>query len=160
MDTNPAPGAQPHQNQLESSASRIAREREEHLEEAKRILPFDVRFVDVALGGIRTTCSSFRDLLGDAPEPASTNCWLWLAEYAPAPTRVPPQWPHWTLWQPTDGHCGAEPHNIPGIGPCDRNQFNGDEARPPVAVGHGQLHHLGRLTRDQGRSYPRVGSLS
>jgi lysozyme len=69
-----------------------------------------------------------RELLGDAPEPVLTHCWLWFAEYAPTPTRLPSQWPSWTLWQYTDGENGPEPHNVDGIGPCDRSQFAGDAA--------------------------------
>jgi lysozyme len=67
-----------------------------------------------------------REQLGSAAESVLTNCWLWLAEYGPAPARMPPQWSSWTLWQYTDGHAGPAPHAVAGIGPCDRNQFNGD----------------------------------
>jgi lysozyme len=69
-----------------------------------------------------------REHLGDAAEPVLTNCWLWFAEYAPTPNRMPPQWPSWTLWQYTDGRSGPGPRSVAGIGPCDRDRFNGDLA--------------------------------
>jgi lysozyme len=69
-----------------------------------------------------------REQLGAAAEPVLTNCWLWVAQYASAPTRVPPQWPKWTFWQYTDGQNGLSPHTVAGIGTCDRDRFNGDMA--------------------------------
>lgn len=56
------------------------------------------------------------------------KCGLWYARYAPAPIGVPHLWRDWTLWQYTDGKDGPEPHSVPGIGPCDRDTFNGSEA--------------------------------
>ncbi len=53
-----------------------------------------------------------------------SNCWLWLARYGAAPV-VPPPWSQWTLWQYTDGNVGDQPHTVDGVGPCDREQFNG-----------------------------------
>jgi len=38
---------------------------------------------------------------------------------------VPPTWKKWTLWQYTDGGVGPRPHAEDGIGPCDRDVFNG-----------------------------------
>jgi lysozyme len=67
-----------------------------------------------------------REALGDATETELTNCWLWHAEYATRPARLPPQWTTWTMWQYTDGESGQTPRTVPGIGPCDRDQFNGD----------------------------------
>jgi lysozyme len=69
-----------------------------------------------------------RGMLGDAPDPVLTQCWLWLAEYAPIPTRAPRQWTRWTLWQYTDGKSGPQPRSVDGIGPCGRDQFAGDLA--------------------------------
>lgn len=54
-----------------------------------------------------------------------SQCFLWIAQYTVAPTRIPPTWPTWTLWQYTDGVEGPEPHFVDGIGLCDRDQFNG-----------------------------------
>jgi len=58
--------------------------------------------------------------------PNLPDCPLWWARYAPQPAGIPPTWSTWTLWQYTDGAHGNPPHNIDGIGPCDRDQFNGD----------------------------------
>jgi lysozyme len=53
-----------------------------------------------------------------------SQCWLWIAQYAVAP-HLPKAWTEWTLWQYTDGGAGPEPHSVPGVGRCDRDQFNG-----------------------------------
>lgn len=63
----------------------------------------------------------------DPSQTELSRCWLWIAQYGPAPL-IPKIWPTWTLWQYTDGAAGPEPHEIPGIGRCDRDQFNGSEA--------------------------------
>ena len=57
-----------------------------------------------------------------------SGCPLWYARFAPEPKGVPPLWPAWTLWQYTDGASGPEPHEVDGVGPCDRDLFNGTEA--------------------------------
>ncbi|WKE64262.1 glycoside hydrolase family 25 protein [Gallaecimonas kandeliae] len=57
-----------------------------------------------------------------------SKCWLWLAQYSQAPL-IPKAWESWTLWQYTDGAYGPEPHQVPGIGRCDRDQFNGTQAQ-------------------------------
>lgn len=31
----------------------------------------------------------------------------------------------WTLWQYTDGHHGNAPFQVDGVGPCDRDQYQG-----------------------------------
>jgi lysozyme len=56
-----------------------------------------------------------------------SKCWLWLAQYGSTP-RIPPVWDRWTLWQYTDGAQGPTPHEVDGIGRCDRDQFNGTQA--------------------------------
>ncbi len=66
-----------------------------------------------------------KDLLGADTDPVLGNCWLWLAQFGPTPV-VPVNWATWTMWQYTDGALGPEPHEVPGIGRCDRDQFNGD----------------------------------
>jgi lysozyme len=68
-----------------------------------------------------------KELLGSAPDPVLSNCWLWLAQYGPTAV-LPPGWNSWTLWQYTDGAAGPEPHEIPGFGHCDRDLFNGTAA--------------------------------
>lgn len=69
----------------------------------------------------------FKELLGTQTDPTIANCWLWLAQYGPTPV-IPSTWHSWTFWQYTDGANGPEPHSVPGIGPCDRDQFNGTKA--------------------------------
>lgn len=51
-------------------------------------------------------------------------CWLWWAQYGPTPG-IPPAWTDWTLWQYTDGHHGNPPFEVDGVGPCDRDQYQG-----------------------------------
>jgi lysozyme len=63
-------------------------------------------------------------MLGHIPD--LPDCPLWWARYAPAPAGIPNTWPTWTLWQYTDGAHGNQPHTVDGVGPCDRDQFNGD----------------------------------
>lgn len=53
-----------------------------------------------------------------------SKCWLWYARYGAQPL-IPKAWSHWTLWQYTDGAAGQEPHEVPGVGRCDRDMFNG-----------------------------------
>lgn len=65
--------------------------------------------------------------LGTAVDPVLKNCWFWLAQYGPTAV-VPPCWSKWTLWQYTDGGVGPVPHDVKGIGRCDRNVFNGTTA--------------------------------
>jgi lysozyme len=70
--------------------------------------------------------SLIKEKLSNKPiDPILSQCFLWLAQYGPAPTRIPQTWPTWTLWQYTDGNVGPEPHWVDGIGFCDRDQFNG-----------------------------------
>lgn len=68
-----------------------------------------------------------KQLLGTGSDPILAQCWFWLAQYGPTPV-VPPNWPSWTLWQYTDGAFGPPPHSVRGIGRCDRDMYNGDEA--------------------------------
>jgi lysozyme len=65
-----------------------------------------------------------KTLIGSVTDPVLVNCWLWIAQYASAPV-IPHGWSKWTMWQYTDGIHGPEPHTIDGIGPCDRDTFNG-----------------------------------
>jgi lysozyme len=67
-----------------------------------------------------------KEQLGGQPvDPILSQCFLWLAQYANQPNNIPPTWLSWTLWQYTDGVAGPGPHSVDGIGPCDRDQFNG-----------------------------------
>jgi lysozyme len=70
--------------------------------------------------------SLIKEQLGGKPaDPVLSQCFLWLAQYGPAPTHIPATWPTWTMWQYTDGNMGPQPHSVDGIGNCDRDQFNG-----------------------------------
>ena len=69
-----------------------------------------------------------KQLLGSNKDPVIANCWFWLAQYGPTPV-VPINWETWTMWQYTDGAMGPTPHNVAGIGRCDRDKFNGTEAQ-------------------------------
>ena len=62
---------------------------------------------------------------GKPPDPVLSQCFLWIAQYAPAPTNIPATWPTFTFWQYTDGNVGPQPHSVDGIGKCDRDRFNG-----------------------------------
>jgi lysozyme len=74
--------------------------------------------------------SLIKEKLANKPvDPILSQCFLWIAQYGPAPTGIPPTWPTWTLWQYTDGNVGPEPRSVDGIGACDRDQFNGSLAR-------------------------------
>jgi lysozyme len=68
-----------------------------------------------------------KELLGIGSDPVLAQCWFWLAQYGPTPV-VPRNWPKWTMWQYTDGGFGPPPHEVAGIGRCDRDKFNGTEA--------------------------------
>jgi lysozyme len=69
-----------------------------------------------------------KQLLGNGHDPILSKCWFWLAQYGPTAV-VPPNWPTWTMWQYTDGVIGPAPHEVPGIGRCDRDKFNGDQTQ-------------------------------
>jgi hypothetical protein len=71
--------------------------------------------------------SYLKQLLGASQDPILGECWLWIAQYGPT-VRVPPAWKLWTMWQYTDGAVGPGPHELAGIGRCDRDRFNGDLA--------------------------------
>jgi lysozyme len=68
-----------------------------------------------------------KHLLGGSTDPVLANCWFWLAQYGPTAV-VPANWSTWTMWQYTDGAQGPKPHEVPGIGRCDRDKFNGVSA--------------------------------
>ncbi|HZU97850.1 MAG TPA: GH25 family lysozyme [Planctomycetota bacterium] len=44
---------------------------------------------------------------------------LWVADYGPSRPAMPNGWRSWVMWQFTDHQ------NVPGVGPCDANVFNG-----------------------------------
>ncbi len=67
-----------------------------------------------------------KSLLAGQTDVVLANCWFWLSQYGEMPV-VPANWKTWTLWQYTDGAMGPQPHDVPGVGRCDRNRFNGSE---------------------------------
>jgi lysozyme len=69
-----------------------------------------------------------KELLGSQTDPVLSKCWFWLAQYGPTPV-VPANWSTWTMWQYTDGAAGPPPHQVDGVGHCDRDTFNGDLAQ-------------------------------
>lgn len=69
-----------------------------------------------------------REQLGNSADPVLQACWLWWAQYGPLAPVIPANWATWTLWQYTDGHNGnpqLAPFTVAGIGPCDRDQYQG-----------------------------------
>jgi lysozyme len=67
-----------------------------------------------------------RYALGLEPSPVLAQCSLWYARYAESPIGIPAQvWSQYALWQYTNGAKGPLPHEVPGIGRCDRSMFNG-----------------------------------
>jgi lysozyme len=65
-----------------------------------------------------------KEQLNSRTDDLLSKCPLWISQYGARPV-VPVGWKKYVLWQYTDGHGGPEPHMVAGIGPCDRNQFNG-----------------------------------
>jgi lysozyme len=68
-----------------------------------------------------------KNLLKSRKDLVLRKCWFWLAQYGPKAV-VPVTWDYWTMWQYTDGSKGPQPRTVGGIGPCDRNKFNGTVA--------------------------------
>ncbi|HVZ41075.1 MAG TPA: glycoside hydrolase family 25 protein [Candidatus Kapabacteria bacterium] len=71
--------------------------------------------------------SYIKELLGSSQNATLANCWFWLAQYGSTAV-VPANWSTWTMWQYTDGVNGPTPHSVNGVGNCDRDKFNGDDA--------------------------------
>jgi lysozyme len=78
--------------------------------------------------GVYSGESFINDRLGDKTDTVLKECFLWIAKFSAARPKVPPAFPFLTLWQYTDGSAGPQPHTVPGVGRCDRDKFNGDEA--------------------------------
>jgi len=66
--------------------------------------------------------------LGSGVDPVLKNCAFWVIQYADHPSDIPLTFGKtFALWQYTNGEVGPEPHEAPGIGPCFRDRFNGEE---------------------------------
>ncbi|RXF67543.1 glycoside hydrolase family 25 protein [Hansschlegelia zhihuaiae] len=70
-----------------------------------------------------------RERMADVAQSPLAKCALWYARFADEPRGVPALWRRWTFWQYTDGRSGPEPREVEGLGPVDRDLFNGDEAQ-------------------------------
>jgi GH25 family lysozyme M1 (1,4-beta-N-acetylmuramidase) len=78
-----------------------------------------------ATQGTQYSDPNIRSIDRTAKDPSLSNCWFWLSQYGSTAV-VPPNWKGWTLWQYTDRGLGPEPHEVPGIGRCDRDKSSGD----------------------------------
>jgi lysozyme len=76
--------------------------------------------------GLYSGQAFLRNKLGSNTTTVLKNCFLWIARYSSELPIVPPAFPAFTFWQYTDGNAGDQPHQVPGIGRCDRDKFNGD----------------------------------
>ncbi len=67
-------------------------------------------------------------------DPILKNCPLWYARYRSQPVGIPTDtWPHFILWQYTDGSLGPSPHAFPGLDAGDRDCYAGTEAQLKAA---------------------------
>ncbi len=72
--------------------------------------------------------SYLRQELAGKPDELLTRCPLWVSDYREHQgPEIPAAWSTWSLWQYTDGRNGNHPRELGGIGPVDRNIFNGSE---------------------------------
>ena len=74
--------------------------------------------------------NTIKQALGNTVDPDLGKCFLWVAQFDTSPNapQIQKTWSNFTFWQYTDGKSGPLPHTVDGIGPCDRDTFNGDEA--------------------------------
>lgn len=77
--------------------------------------------------GLYSGQAFLRAQLGTRTTTVLKNCFLWIARYSSQLPQLPPAFPAFTLWQYTDGNNGPQPHQVAGVGRCDRDKFNGDE---------------------------------
>jgi len=69
-----------------------------------------------------------RERLGTRLDSPLSDCLLWIARYSVQLPDPPKAFKRFDIWQYTDGSAGLQPHQVTGIGRCDRDKFNGDEA--------------------------------
>lgn len=77
--------------------------------------------------GLYSGQAFLKEQLGNCTDTILKNCFLWIARYSAKLPEVPAAFGTFALWQYTDGNAGPQPHNVRGIGSCDRDKFNGDE---------------------------------
>ena len=78
--------------------------------------------------GLYSGQSFLNEKVGSNTTTVLKNCFLWVARYSSQQPKAPTAWKTFTFWQYTDGSGGDQPHQVPGIGRCDRDKFNGDLA--------------------------------
>jgi lysozyme len=78
--------------------------------------------------GIYSGQSFINTQLGKHTDTILKECFLWIARYSSELPIIPPAFSMFTIWQYTDGNAGPQPHQVQGIGRCDRDKFNGTEA--------------------------------
>lgn len=76
---------------------------------------------------IYTGMSYMTAAVGPHAEPTLATYRVWWAQYASAP-HLRPTWQNYWLWQYTDGVNGPAEKSVNGVGNCDCDTFNGDEA--------------------------------
>jgi len=86
--------------------------------------------------GLYSGQAFIRSQLRNRTDTILKNCFLWIARYSAERPQVPRAFSIFTFWQYTDGNAGPQPHQIPGIGRCDRDKFNGDESALRKLWGH------------------------
>ena len=65
-----------------------------------------------------------KEQLGGATDPYLGSHRLWWSQYSNEAT-IQTSWTNYWLWQYSDGFHGPSPHNVPGVGPCDCDTFDG-----------------------------------
>ena len=76
---------------------------------------------------IYTDMAYMNATVGPNADPVLGTFDLWWAQFANAP-HLHPTWQNFWLWQHTDGVHGPDKKSVNGIGNCDCDTFNGDEA--------------------------------
>lgn len=109
---------------LDFEASSAGRDMDHaEMEEFVERLRAEIGRAPVIYGGTR-----LRRVLKTVTGSSVGACPLWYRWLDGTPRRVPTVWKSWTFWQYTNGKSGAEPHEVDGVGPVDRNIFNGSQA--------------------------------
>ncbi len=73
------------------------------------------------------TGSYLTDVAGSQPVADLAQYRVWWARYSDTP-HLHATWPDYWLWQYSDGTNGPDQKSVDGVGPCDCDTFNGDEA--------------------------------